>query len=892
MKPTRDLDSMRSLRGSLGLVLLLVALGCPASGNLQTVPGAHSARLEAPTLTVLSPTPESKAKGATVNLAFKVKSASDQRVTGVRVLVDGRPASISGPNTSDGQAQVFEGTITGTFLDDKEYTYQVAVPDRDVTLLVLADSRSVTSEPTILKLQRADPPFHPQEVVPPTITLLSPPTETVLQAPVVDLVVRVKSLADQPVKRIKVLLNGVPVPIQGVLSSSGKPLGSATNSLDGESYRFQIRVPERESTVIVLAETAFATSDPAVAKLHWKSQQALLSPAPTRPSDSPAALNPSREGGISASEDELVKRGEIPSTKKLEGKTDSGATRILEGNGQAAPLPLEVDSKGRLRWQHHAPEVSAMPKVRGVANNVSPTVQIISPTDGSQFREKEIQLSVKVGSPAGQEISKVQVFIDGVPTDAVPLTSGGTPVKFPLSNGQVLKYRLTLPLQNCQIMVSNETTSSQSRPQTIRLRYGTKVATSLPTRATTSMAKPKIAIIDPPMNSGIKGNTVQIGVRVSVEPGQPSPAIRILVDAQETKVDRAPNPKSSTPPSAPNANLSSNSKPSLSTNSKPGPPAPKSNTPQAVKPDVNSGGDRGGQEEIQYFTVNVPNKDCTVMAYAETPYATSDPSLIKLRWDMPGMATPATGLPTLYLLAVGVSKYKDKSYALTYPAKDARDFAEAMKLQKGKLYKDVISRVHTDEAATRDNVMDDLEWIQKQATQRDMVIVFFAGHGINDTVTGNYYYLPFDANMEAVKRTMIPGSEIHSTLSRLTGTRLLFIDTCHAGNITGASSRGIPDMRQFLQDLKDGGQGLVVITSSRPGQKSQEHPSWNNGAFTKALVEGLKGKAQHDKQGFVTFTSLDAYITQRVKELTGGTQAPTTQKGTEVSDFPVAFVEN
>ena len=215
-----------------------------------------------------------------------------------------------------------------------------------------------------------------------------------------------------------------------------------------------------------------------------------------------------------------------------------------------------------------------------------------------------------------------------------------------------------------------------------------------------------------------------------------------------------------------------------------------------------------------------------------------------------------------------------------------------MSLQKGKLYKDVVVRVHTDEQATRDNVMDDLEWIQRQATQHDMVIVFFAGHGINDMVTGNYYFLPFDANMEAVKRTMIPGSEIHYTLSRLTGTRLLFMDTCHAGNVTGAGARGVPDMRQFLQDLKDGGQGLVVITSSRPGQKSQEHPSWNNGAFTKALVEGINGKASRDRQGFVTFTALDAYITQRVKELTKGTQAPTTQKSTEVSDFPLAFVEN
>ena len=57
-------------------------------------------------------------------------------------------------------------------------------------------------------------------------------------------------------------------------------------------------------------------------------------------------------------------------------------------------------------------------------------------------------------------------------------------------------------------------------------------------------------------------------------------------------------------------------------------------------------------------------------------------------------------------------------------------------------------------------------------------------------------------------------------------------------------------------------------------------------------MEGLRGKAPQDKQGFITFTALDAYITSRVKELTKGTQAPATQKSPEVSDFPLAFGGN
>jgi len=542
------------------------------------------------------------------------------------------------------------------------------------------------------------------------------------------------------------------------------------------------------------------------------------------------------------------------------------ASRILQGGAQGTPLAMEVDAKGRIHWRDAAepPKKSAARSQQATSAAPAPkaphpslpSVQILTPTEGARFKNRETQLSLKLGGPAGQEVTRLLIFVDGTAAEVVPQSTAGAHVSPPYASGQVLKVRLPLPGQDCQVSVLAEGPAGQGKPALLRLKFDGDAAPAAATgRSVIPMAKPRIAIIEPQHNSLVRSNVVQIALRVGLDPRQPPPAIRILVDAVEVKAEKVVPPAAA--PAAP-----------------PGPTA------------------RGAGEDVQYYSVTLPSKDCTVMAYAETPYATSDPSLIKLRWESPAKAaSAATGLPTLYLLAVGVSNYKDKNITLTYPAKDAKDFAAAMLLQKGKLYKDVVEKIRTDEQATRDNIMDDLEWIQRQATQRDMVIVFMAGHGINDAVTGNYYYLPYDASIEAVKRTMIPGSEIHSTLARLTGTRLLFMDTCHAGNVTGTAMRGVPDLRQFLQDLKDGGQGLVVITSSRPGQKSQEHPSWNNGAFTKALVEGLRGKAMKDRQGLITFTALDAYITQRVKELTKGTQAPATQKSTEVSDFPIAFSE-
>lgn len=816
-----------------------------------------------PSIILLSPIGAAPVKNGSVQVTFKVSSPFNQPISQVRILVDGKPARFSaGAMAQPTTDQPFEGTVSGTFIDGQEYTYQVACEERDATLLVQVEGQAGTSAPVVIKLQKSEviqaPPKLNSKVLPPLLTLAMEAhggvgTHANALNLTADLHVRVHSEPDQPVLLVRVLVDGVPVTLSGAVGSNGRPFNPAMGYSNGETYKFPVSLPRPDSTVVAFAETAYAESEPAVTKLGWKAHVASASPS-VKGSEAVATEAPASGDNPSTPEVEAFKPGDEPLTRKADATSDSGAIRILGRTRQDTTVPLEVDAKGRLRWQSPKVEGKAKPTLRQPMASAPVSVQILSPANGSTTKEKIIVLSVKVGAAPGHEITKLQVLVNGAPVDSIPTSSNGVALNGPPTNGQVLRYHLTLPIEDCQVTVLAESATSNSKPATIHLLRGGKATRSAGLLAAKNrMLKPLVTITDPPQDSVVKGKTVRVGVRVSVQPGQAAPTVRLLVDAQDAKADRAPERVGAAPAPNPNA-------------------------------------DRGGTEEIQYFTVAIPSKDCTVMAYAETPYATSDPALLKLRWDRSGLSTPSTGLPTLYLLAVGVSKYKDKSYSLSYPAKDAKDFAEAMKVQKGKLYKDVVMKVHTDESATRDNIMDDLEWIQRQATQQDMVIVFFAGHGINDTITGNYYFLPQDANMEAVKRTMIPGSEIHSTLARLTGTRLLFLDTCHAGNITGTASRGVPDMRQFLQDLKDGGQGLVVMTSSRPGQKSQEHPSWKNGAFTKALVEGVKGKAQRDKLGFVTFTALDAYITQRVKELTNGTQAPTTQKGTEVSDFPIALV--
>ena len=68
---------------------------------------------------------------------------------------------------------------------------------------------------------------------------------------------------------------------------------------------------------------------------------------------------------------------------------------------------------------------------------------------------------------------------------------------------------------------------------------------------------------------------------------------------------------------------------------------------------------------------------------------------------------------------------------------------------------------------------------------------------------------------------------------------------------------------------------------------SLESERWQNGAFTKIVVEGLRGGADLLHSGRITVNMLDAYVSEGVKHLTGGQQVPMTNKAAE--DFPLAL---
>jgi len=287
-------------------------------------------------------------------------------------------------------------------------------------------------------------------------------------------------------------------------------------------------------------------------------------------------------------------------------------------------------------------------------------------------------------------------------------------------------------------------------------------------------------------------------------------------------------------------------------------------------------------------TISLTQAENKISVIAANQHTQSEPETIVVRWEHAGKQ-PIEEIykPNLYLLAIGVSEYQDPDYNLGVAHKDAEAVAAVFEGQRGKLYQKVDIRLLTNQQATQDNILDGLDWILRESTQKDLSLLFVSGHGLKDE-RGNYYFLPYDGDPENIRRTGVLWFNFQDVLTGLPSKVIFMVDTCHSGSITG-KRREVTDLTDALRELVHAESGVVVMTASTGKEFSVEKPEWGHGAFTKAVVEGLEGKANYNNDSTIDIKELDLFITNRVKELTQGYQHPTTEIPKTMPNFPVVY---
>jgi len=252
------------------------------------------------------------------------------------------------------------------------------------------------------------------------------------------------------------------------------------------------------------------------------------------------------------------------------------------------------------------------------------------------------------------------------------------------------------------------------------------------------------------------------------------------------------------------------------------------------------------------------------------------------------VATKATG--TRWAAIIGISQYNDTRIpSLRYAAADARLFYDWAISPDGGKYAPARVKLLVDADATGANIKHALFDFLAQAIEEDTVTLFFAGHGSPQSPDHpeNLFLLPYDTRYDSISTTGFPMWDIETALKRfITAKRVIVItDACHAGGVGHAfdiarrDGRGLKvgPISSTLQNLSTLSDGVCILSASDDNQFSQEGLQWGqgHGVFTYFLMEGLKGKADYNRDGLVTLGELIPFISEQVRRETRNAQTPT-----------------
>lgn len=274
---------------------------------------------------------------------------------------------------------------------------------------------------------------------------------------------------------------------------------------------------------------------------------------------------------------------------------------------------------------------------------------------------------------------------------------------------------------------------------------------------------------------------------------------------------------------------------------------------------------------------------------------------------------PATK-PDLYVLAVGVSKYRQSEHDLQYAAKDAQDLTRELATSGPRTYREVHTRTILDGEATRENILAAREHLLRAGID-DVVLVFFAGHGLLDDRAGYFFATP-DLDFANPGDRGLSFDQMESLLAGIPSRhRLMLVDTCAAGETDEdevartrestklaagvmVASRGVkvrsagaqPAAARLLMTRElfgslGRGSGASVIGSSSGVEYAFESAELRNGIFTASLLEVLR--ETHTQPWAITVDGLQSTIRRKVEEKSGGLQHPVARETNPYDPFVV-----
>jgi hypothetical protein len=225
--------------------------------------------------------------------------------------------------------------------------------------------------------------------------------------------------------------------------------------------------------------------------------------------------------------------------------------------------------------------------------------------------------------------------------------------------------------------------------------------------------------------------------------------------------------------------------------------------------------------------------------------------------------------PSLHVLAIGVSLYREKDMqrGVRFAARDADTMGQVFRAQGTRFYRSVNVRVLSDAQATGDAIRTALAELASQIAAKDVFVLYLAGHGVS--FDRDYHFIPWDAvytSTAALRQRSLTHEHFRELLAKIPATKtVVLLDTCSAGAFGRQDGRNIGEKDAIDRLSRLTGRAMIAATAD---DKMAIEGEGGHGAFTFALLEGLRGKADRDGNGTVEVHELAYHVQERLPEIT------------------------
>ncbi len=225
-------------------------------------------------------------------------------------------------------------------------------------------------------------------------------------------------------------------------------------------------------------------------------------------------------------------------------------------------------------------------------------------------------------------------------------------------------------------------------------------------------------------------------------------------------------------------------------------------------------------------------------------------------------------------VVVGIDAYEDPEVeALRMAASDATSVGDRLETSGYRVFRAVASGIARIGKA---DILRCLDEAAAATTAGGRLVFFFSGHGFSDA-EGNSYLCASDTRVSDLAATALPLAELDRRIVALgVSRRVALVDACRSTNRDSGSPAESRPRRAF--NTAGVGRSCAWLFATADGEfsyepngelKDESGAPIRHGFFTHALLRGLDGAADADRDLRVTFDELKSWARDSVETMTG-----------------------